>query len=267
MKTKIRLETPDDYYAVEELTREAFWKTLWGIDGQVICDEHLLVPRLRGCPSFVPELDFVAELEGRIVGHIIYSKSRVEGDNGETYETLTFGPLSILPAYQGKGIGKEMMRHSFAEAKRLGYRAVLIFGHPDYYPRVGFRRASAFGISASDGTNRDAFMAYPLYEGALDGVHGRYFIDPVHETLTQKDALDFDKRFPAKERHIPAPIDLVLARLEARARASIQALACHTLALLSTNSERELRALEGVDDDAISTIRDVLREFGYLWGA
>ncbi|MCL2030614.1 MAG: N-acetyltransferase [Oscillospiraceae bacterium] len=203
MNLHLRLEIPADHYAVEELTREAFWQ-FWEKD-RVICDEHLLVHRLRSCPSFVPELNTVAELEGRIIGHIIYSKGRIACEDGTNHETLTFGPLSVLPEFQKKGVGTALTRHTLAEAQRLGYRAVLIFGHPEYYPRVGFRRAAEFGITTSDGQTFDAFMACPLYPGALDGLRGRFHLDPVYETLTQADALAFDKRFPPKAPYIPAP--------------------------------------------------------------
>jgi predicted N-acetyltransferase YhbS/RimJ/RimL family protein N-acetyltransferase len=195
----IRPERPDDYYAVESLTRDAFW--FWADDGSdKICDEHLLVHKLRTCPSYVPELNYVAEVGGRLAGHIIYTKSKVLDDSGTAHETLTFGPLSVLPEYQRQGVGKALMRHTLDEAKRLGYRAVIIFGHPEYYPRVGFRRAAEFGITTADGGTGDYFMVYTLYEDALNGINGRYYIDPAYETLTQDETLEFDKRFPPKER-------------------------------------------------------------------
>jgi len=156
MNIQIRLETPADYRAVEELTREAFWR-FWEPD-QTICNEHLLVHRLRSAPSLVPELDLVAEYDGKLAGHIIYTRSRVTDDADNTFETLTFGPLSVLPELQNKGIGQELMRYSFSEARRLGYRAVFIFGHPDYYPRAGFRRASEFGVTTADGQTFDPPM-------------------------------------------------------------------------------------------------------------
>ena len=265
MNIRIRLETPADHYAVEELTREAFWKIHWG-DGQQICDEHLLVHKLRKSPFFVPELNFVAEIGGKLVGHIIYSKSRIETDLGEVYETLTFGPISVLPEHQNMGIGKKLMRHTFEEAKRLGYRAVIIFGHPDYYPRVGFRRAAEYGITTSDGRTFDPFMAYPLYDGALDGIHGRYYIDPVYDSLTQEDTLEFDKKFPPKERHIHQPIDVLLDRLEPNAAKAIQGLDCKSLTFMKTKSEREIRSLPDVDDKAVETIRAVMLEHGMRWG-
>jgi len=261
----IRIETPADYRTVEEITREAFWR-FWGINDQKITDVHLLVHKLRNAEGFVPELDFVAEIDGKIVGHIIYSKSKVVDDDGNEYETLTFGPLSVLPEFQSKGIGKALMRHSFDEARKLGYRCVIIFGHPDYYPRVGFRRAAEFGITTSDGKTFDPFMALPLYEGALDGISGRYYIDPVYDNLTQEEALEFDKGFSPKEAFKPTPIDALLNRLESKAQAEIEKLDKKTIDYFHTMSESNIRALPGITDSDIETIRKVMEEYGYKWG-
>ena len=260
----IRQETPADHYAVEELTREAFWNTFWD-KGQQICDEPLLVSKLRKSEAFVPELNLVAELDGAIVGHIIYSISKIVCDDGTTHKTLTFGPLSVHPSCQGNGIGAALMRHSFDIARDMGHRAVIIFGHPNYYPRVGFRPAAEFGITTADGGNFDAFMALPLYEGALDGICGKYYLDAVYEQLTQEEALEFDKKFPPKAFHTPAGIDVLLDRLEPVARAAVESLGFHTVALFKTRSLREISALEGIDEKAIDTIRKVLQENGIVW--
>jgi predicted N-acetyltransferase YhbS len=225
------------------------------------------VSKLRHAQGFVPELSYVAETDGQIAGHIIYSKSKIVSGGGSEHETLTFGPLTVLPEYQNKGIGKMLMRHTFAEAKRLGCRAVLIFGNPDYYPRVGFRRAAEFGITTSDGGSLDAFMAYPLYEHALDGIHGRYFIDPVHEQLSQDEALEFDKRFPRKEQHTPVPISVFLNLLKPEAAAAIGGLSLPSLNYLHSKSEREISSLPGVDEAALELIRKLTRENGIRWGS
>lgn len=257
----LRLEQPEDYRTVEELTRDAFWNL-----GTQLCNEHLLVHRLRSIPAFVPELDYVAEIDGRLVGHIIYSKSRIEDPSGRIYETLTFGPLSVLPGYQNMGVGKALMLHTFAEARKLGYRAVLIFGHPDYYPRVGFRRASEFGITTANGKNFDAFMALPLYDGALDGIHGRYFEDSVFVNLDEKDVLEFEKGFPPKAKHIPIPIEVLLSRLEPDARKAIMSLGCSYLNDMRGRSEHEVLSLSGINRESLDTIREVMREHGCRWG-
>lgn len=257
MDISFRLERPADFHLVEELTREAFW----GMN-HPSCDEHLLVHRLRKVPAFVPELDFVAEVDGRIVGNILYSRAKVVDETGREHEVLTFGPISVLPQYQGQGIGKALLRHTIAEAKRLGYRAILFFGHPDYYPRVGFRRAEEFNITTASGKNFDAFMAMPLYDGALDGITGRFYEDPVFE-LDAKEAQEFDKGFPRKELRVLEPIDILLEKLAAPAQAGIREHGVKELAGLNRYSGREVASWPGIDETAKAIINATLIEHGY----
>jgi len=264
MNLTFRPETPADYHAVDNLTREAFWRL--SDPGQQITDVHLLVYRLRLAPSFIPELSLIAERDGVMAGHILYTKTKIVDDQGTEHAMVKFGPLSVLPAYQNQGIGKALMRRSFDVAKKLGYRAVFIFGHPDYYPRVGFRRAAEFGVTTSDGSSFDAFMAYPLYDGALDGITGKFYYDPVYDQLTEKDALEFDKRFLPKERYIPKPIGLLLERLEPAARAAIEAKKVQSLESMNNYSEREITALPGIDGRALDTIYSVMKEHDWAWG-
>jgi len=261
----LRRERPEDRYAVESISRDAHWYGNWDMKPQV-CDEPLLVHRLRQSPSYIPELHYVAELDGKLVGHILYCTSKIVDDAGKEYETITFGPLSVLPEYQNQGIGKALMRHTFKEAKCLGYRAILIFGHPDYYPSMGFRRASEFGISDSDGESYDPFMAYPLYEAALDGISGRYYLDPAYHGWSQEDALEYDKKFPAKEVHKPISIGVLLDHLAPPAQKALEGLKGKSLMIMQTKSESELSKLEGIDDQAIETIRTIMQEHGQRWG-
>ena len=261
---KLRLETPEDYYKVEELTRDAFWH-FWEADRK-ICDEHLLVHKLRNVEAFVPELDYVAEIDGKLVGNIMCTRSWIEADDGTNYETLTFGPLSVSPEYQKKGIGKALLAHTFAEAKRLGYRAVIIYGVPDYYPRIGFQRAAELGLTPSDGGSYDAFMAYPLYDGALDGIRGKHCYDPVYESLNEEDALEFDKRFPPKTPHIPTPIETLLKRLKPEAVTAIQSLGYRTFDMIKSHSEREIAALPGMNAESLDAIHTMMQEREFTWG-
>ena len=265
MNLTYRLEQPEDHYTVEALTRDAFWDTHWGGDTK-ICDEHLLVTKLRKCSSLVPELNIVAMVEDEILGHIIYTKARIIADDGKVSEVLTFGPLTVAPDFQGKRIGRKLMEHTFNIARDLGYKGVLIFGHPDYYPRVGFRRGAEFGITTSDGKSFDPLMVYPLYEGALEDVSGRVYLDKVYESLTQKEALEFDKKFPPREFFTPTSINILLKEVEPKAREAIELLEIDNLNLLSTKSEREIRQLEGIDDKAVDVIRQVMKEHGIKWG-
>jgi len=257
MGISIRPEIPADWYAVEAMTREAFWQ-YWE-PGQTICNEHLLVSKLRDCPSLVPELNCVAELGGEIVGHIIYTKSRVENT-----ETLTFGPLTVLPEYQSRGIGKALMRHTFGIAEKMGFRAVIIYGIPDYYPRIGFRRAVEYGITASDGSVFDALLVYELYENALDGICGKNYIDPVYESLTEEEALEFDRKFPPKPPHIFTPVDVLLERLDETAANALRAKKFPSLDIIKSRSEREIAEIVGAE--ATLAVREVMNECGFKWG-
>ncbi|MBQ2326649.1 MAG: N-acetyltransferase, partial [Clostridia bacterium] len=130
----IRTETENDYRAVENLTREAFWNVY--VPG---CSEHYFVHTMRSHEDFIPELAFVVELDGKIIGSIMYYRTSLTDENGNKKEILSFGPLGILPAYQRQGLGKALMKHSFARAKEMGYDAIVILGSPSNYVSSGFR--------------------------------------------------------------------------------------------------------------------------------
>ena len=187
----LRLERPSDYRAVEKLTYEAF-KNAKHSDG----DEALLVHKLRGAPSFVSELDFVAIVKDgeKVVGNIVYARSKVVEPDDREWETLTFGPVSILPEYQRQGIGSALIRHTLQLAREMSFRAVIIFGHKNYYPRFGFKEASVFRITTAGGENFPAFMALPLHEGALDGVHGKLICDPLYYSLEKEESEAFNAK-------------------------------------------------------------------------
>ena len=110
----IRLETEKDYRAVEELTREAFWNVY-----KPGADEHYYVNQMRNHPDFIPELAFVLEKDGNIIGNIMYTKAWLEDENGERKEILSFGPLCIAPEYQRHKLGKLLIEHSFDVAHDL----------------------------------------------------------------------------------------------------------------------------------------------------
>lgn len=113
----IRNERETDYQKVEEITRKAFWNLY--IPG---CVEHYLAHVMRGHADFLPELDFVVEIGGQVIGNIMYTKAKLIDECGEEKEILTFGPVSILPEYQRKGYGKRMMEYSFERAAALDGR-------------------------------------------------------------------------------------------------------------------------------------------------
>jgi len=190
----IRAETPADYPAVEQLTREAFWNV--HVPG---CDEHYLVHIMRSASEFLPALALVAELEGQIVGNIMYSESAIVSDDGARHKTLTFGPLSVLPAHQRQGIGKALMAESFRLAKALDYAAVVIYGDPENYKTSGFVCCKHFGIHAGDGKFPVALLVREQIPNALSGIAGGFQEADFYE-IDSASAADFEAQFPPKER-------------------------------------------------------------------
>ena len=257
----LRRPEPSDHRTVDLLTREAFW----GTEGPG-CNEHLLVHRLRDAASFVPELDWVAERDGVVVGHIVYSRARVVGPD-RAWDVLTFGPLSVLPQHQGSGVGGALMRHTLAEAARLGHRAVVVYGHPDYYPRFGFRRGADVGITAPGGVTFDALMALPLVDGGLEGVRGEFREDPVFHTLDETDVAAFDATFPPKEPAVTTSLDEIEGHVPAGVVDALRRAGFPNFELVFRMSSAELAALEGVGVDGCEGVRSYARSRGKRWGA
>jgi predicted N-acetyltransferase YhbS len=256
----VRQETPADHRRVEELTREAFW----GMSGPG-CDEHLLVHRLRRSPALVPELDLVAEVDGVVVGHVVYTRARVVGA-ARTWEVLTFGPLSVDPACQATGIGAALMRRTLADAARLGHRAVVVYGHPDYYPRFGFVRAREVGITAPGGATFDALMALALVEGGLDGVQGEFHEDEAFR-LDPADVAEFDRAFPPRAPAVPTPVAVLAGRAPADVLDALPRHGVAHLEQLHRFSSAEVARWDGVGTAGADALHRALRDRGVRWGA
>ena len=173
---RIRNETQADYPVVEDLTRRAFYNVY--VPG---CVEHYLVHTMRAHADFVPELDFVLELDGRIIGNVMYTKARLTDENGAEKTILTFGPVSILPEYQRKGYGKTLLEHSFGRAIELCYDAIVIFGDPANYVSCGFRSCKKYNVSLDGGHYPTAMLVKELRAGALDGHRWTYRESPAME--------------------------------------------------------------------------------------
>lgn len=194
MEIIIRQEMPADYRETENVTREAFFNQY-----SPGCAEHYLLHIMRNAQAFVPHLDLVAIHDGRIVGNIAFAKGTLQGDDGHAYEVLSLGPISVLPPFQGRGIGGRLIACAKERARQMGYRAMFLCGDPAYYVRQGFRPAKEFGIRTADGMYAAALQACELYEGALCGLSGRYVEDPIYEVDIQ--AVEaFDQAFPPMEK-------------------------------------------------------------------
>ena len=124
-----------------------------------------MIERIRGSKNFVPELSLIAEKNGKIVGHILLSKIKINGE--KEYESLILAPLAVLPELQKQGIGEKLITEGLKKAKELGFSSVIVVGHKDYYPKYGFEKASKRNIKCSFKVPDEAFMAIELNIGAL----------------------------------------------------------------------------------------------------
>ncbi|WP_195209747.1 MULTISPECIES: N-acetyltransferase [Bacteroides] len=194
MEIKLRLEEEKDYRQVEEVTREAFWNVY--APG---CDDHLLVHKLRENPQFIKALDYVATHDDKIVGHIIYVESKIIANDGTEHKTAAFGPISVLPEYQHKGVGSKLITHTAKLAKEMGYPAIVIYGEPEYYKRFGFKLSKEYKITNQDKKYPAAMQVWELYPNALKGIEGTYDEGGIYET-DPAELLEFEKGFPVKEK-------------------------------------------------------------------
>ncbi len=194
MKISIRHEVESDYREVEELTREAFWNLY--VPG---CDEHYLVHKMRTHPEFIPELDFIAVLKNKIVGNIMYTKSNLIDEADNKVEITTFGPISVLPAYQRQGIGSALISHSRQIMMKMGYKAIVIYGHPHNYCKHGFKGSKDYGISNAEGKFPYSLLVLELEKGFLEGHKWRYFESEVY-SVDSMAAEEYDKFFKAKKK-------------------------------------------------------------------
>jgi putative acetyltransferase len=161
MELNIRHETANDYPGIKKINDLAF--------GQQV--EGKLIDRLRKNPDYNENLSIVAEIIGGIIGHILFFPIKIS-DGENTYDSLSLGPMAVVPKFQGKGIGGKLMVYGFEVARDLGYTSVIVLGHKDYYPKFGFRPASHWDIQAPFNVPDEAFMAIELVEDGLKDVKG-----------------------------------------------------------------------------------------------
>lgn len=182
----IRNERETDYKIVEDITRKAFYNVY--VPG---CMEHYLVHIMRGHEDFIPELDFVIEVDGQIVGNIMYTKAKLTDEAGAEKEIVTFGPVSILPKYQRNGYGKMLIEHSLKRAAELGYEAVVIMGSPANYVGSGFQCCRKYNVCVEKEKYPAAMLVKELKPGALDGKLWFYSDSPVMN-VDEREAQAFD---------------------------------------------------------------------------
>ena len=190
----IRNEQETDRKIVEDITRKAFYNLY--IPG---CVEHYLVHHMRGHEDFIPELDFVAELDGQVIGNIMFTRAKLTDEQRMEKDILTFGPSCIVPEHQRKGLGKKLLEHSFQQAVKLGYDVIVIFGSPANYVSSGFKSCKKYNICLDNGKYPAAMLVKELKEGALDGRKWFYCHSPVM-AIDEQAAQEYDSGLPPMEK-------------------------------------------------------------------
>ena len=159
----IRLETPADYREVENLTREAFWNVY-----RPGCTEHYVLNQYRDNPDFIPELDFVMEEDGKIIGHVMFSKAELVLPDGTSKPSWTFGPISIHPDYKRKGYGLRLLQYALERAREKGVGFLCMEGNIDFYKHAVFSPASGFDVHYHD-FPKDAEVPFSLARELIPG--------------------------------------------------------------------------------------------------
>ena len=191
----IRLEKNEEHRQVEHLVREAFWNVY-----RPGCLEHYVLNQLRNDPAFVPELDFVMEQDGKLIGQNMFMRAAIKADDGREIPIMTMGPICICPERQREGLGKVLLDYSLEQAARLGCGALCFEGNIDFYGKSGFTYASQYGIryhGLPEGEDASFFLCRELIPGYLDGVTGEY-APPRGYFVDEAEAEAFDQAFPHK---------------------------------------------------------------------
>lgn len=192
----MRLETEKDYRAVETLTREAFWNVY--VPGAT---EHYFVHMMRSHKDFLPELAFVLEQDGEIIGNIMYTRSWLEDENGERKEILSIGPICIAPRVQRQGLSRLLIEHSFEKARALGYDTVINFGNPANYVGRGFVSCKKKNVCLGENNFPTALLVCELIPDVLSGKHWQFIPNDADACCEDTDAVAaFDATFPPKEK-------------------------------------------------------------------
>lgn len=156
---KIRPEIAADVAQIYEVNRLVFGRE----------DEARLVDALRERGVVICSL--VADLDGLIVGHVLFSPATLD-DDGRPTTVAALGPVAVLPARQRQGVGDALIRAGLAICRDEGCTAAVVLGHSTYYPRFGFRPSRPLGIRWEHDAPEEAFMVMELVPGALSGYRG-----------------------------------------------------------------------------------------------
>ncbi|MGE5683161.1 MAG: GNAT family N-acetyltransferase [Bacillota bacterium] len=166
MEIKIRKEENRDHERVRLITELAFRNEPFSQQ-----NEAGLIEALRKRSSFIPELSLVAEADGVVAGHSLFTPLTIS-NQADSYSSLALAPVSVHPEFQRKGIGKKLIAEGICLARGLGYGSVLVLGNPEYYKNFGFKPAIDWNIIPKFMVPCEYFMALELSDGALSDVSG-----------------------------------------------------------------------------------------------
>ncbi|WP_010169087.1 GNAT family N-acetyltransferase [Candidatus Epulonipiscium viviparus] len=192
----IRNEATTDYEKAEAVARDAFWNLY-----KPGAEEHVLLKQMRTHRDYIPELTFVAEVDGEVVGAVYATRSKIVQTDGAEISTVTFGPVFVAPNLHRQGIGRAMITHAIAEAKEMGFAAVTLLGYPYHYKPYGFAGGKKYNVTAEDGKFYAGLQILPLAEAAMAGVSGYAVFSEVFEV----DLADVDRveaALPYKEKRV-----------------------------------------------------------------
>ena len=193
----IRLERKEEHREVENLIRESFWNVY-----RPGCYEHYLIHTLRNDPAFVPELDFVMEKDGVLIGQNMFMRAVINSDDGREIPIMTMGPICVAPDYKRQGYGKKLLNYSLEKAAGLGCGALCFEGNILFYGKSGFTYASEFGIryhGLPEGADASFFLCRELIPGYLRDISGEYST-PKGYFLNEQEVEEFDRQFPPKKK-------------------------------------------------------------------
>ncbi len=193
----IRIENTSDWKKCENVVRESFWNVY-----RPGCTEHCVLHKLRENRDFIPQLSFVMEKDGEIIGQNVFFKASLRTDEGKKITVFTMGPVCVLPKFQRQGLGEYLVKKTLETARDFGVNAVFIEGNIEFYRHRGFDYAKNFGIKYAglpEGEDSSFFLCRELVPGFLKNIKGTYFT-PERYFVTDREAEEFDKTFPPKEK-------------------------------------------------------------------
>lgn len=194
---RIRLEEKKDYPDTERLVREAFWNVY-----RPGCLEHYVLHCMRSNPDFIPELSFVLEKDGAIIGQNVFVRAHIRSDDGREIPIAAMGPICVAPKFQRQGWGQCLLDYSLKKAEEFGIGALCFEGNLGFYGKCGFDYARKFGLryhGLPEGADDSFFLCRELKPGYLSGITGVYS-PPECYMVDEGEAEAFDQRFPPKEK-------------------------------------------------------------------